>query len=94
MGDYIKREDALEAIRNAPIAFLGTRIACEDLVIDIPAADVVEQKRGHGRLIDADALLLKLLTAESGKVYDYCYPCKEVIQAIKDSPTIIERETN
>ena len=43
----------------------------------------------HGRLIDADALLLHLLTAESGKVYNYCYPCKEVIQAIKESPTII-----
>lgn len=48
----------------------------------------------HGRLIDADALQLKLLTAEPGKVYDFCYPCKEVLQAIKDSPTIIERETN
>lgn len=60
------------------------------ILMDCPLVEISQ----HGRLIDADALLLKLLTAESGKVYDYCYPCKEVLQAIKDSPTIIERETN
>ena len=46
----------------------------------------------HGRAIDADVLLLKLLTAESGKVYKYCYPCKEILQEIKDNPTVIPVE--
>lgn len=55
MDDYIKREDALEAIRKAPIAFLGTRLECEDLINDIPAADAV--KRRHGRWIEERFLL-------------------------------------
>ena len=102
MGDYIKRMDALICLPQYPLnynkeqadAFLNGYYQMWKNVENCAAADVVERKHGHGRLIDADALQLKLLTAEPGKVYDFCYPCKEVLQAIKDSPTIIERETN
>ena len=44
--EYIKREDALNAIRKSPISNMGTRIFCIDAIADIPAADVVEQKHG------------------------------------------------
>lgn len=44
--EYIKREDALNAIRKSPISNMGTRIFCIDAIADIPAADVVERKHG------------------------------------------------
>ena len=40
------------------------------------------------RLIDKDALNEKMLTAEMGKVYKFCFPCKEMQQAIDEQPTI------
>ncbi len=40
------------------------------------------------RLIDADALYESILTAEMGKVYRFCFPCKEMQQAIEEAPTI------
>ena len=40
------------------------------------------------RLIDADALLESILTAEMGKVYKFCFPCKEMQQAIDEQPII------
>lgn len=40
------------------------------------------------RLIDADALNGYILTAEVGKVYRFCFPCKEIQQAIDEQPTI------
>jgi hypothetical protein len=66
-------------------------VTIESNGIEYPVAKAVAVP-DHGRLIDADALLLHLLTAESGKVYYYCYPCKEVIQAINEMPTIIPAE--
>lgn len=45
--EYIKREDALNAIRKSPISNMGTRIFCIDAIADIPAADVVERKHGE-----------------------------------------------
>lgn len=47
MSEYIKREDALNAIRKSPISNMGTRIFCIDAIADIPAADVIERKRGE-----------------------------------------------
>ena len=96
MGDYIKRMDALICLPQYPLnynkeqadAFLNGYYQMWKNVENCAAADVVEREAWP------DALQLKLLTAEPGKVYDFCYPCKEVLQAIKDSPTIIERETN
>lgn len=41
MDDYIKREDAIEAIRRSPISNMGTKLFCYDEIGDIPAADVV-----------------------------------------------------
>lgn len=46
MSEYIKREDALNAIRKSPISNMSTRLFCVDAIADIPAADVVERKRG------------------------------------------------
>lgn len=40
------------------------------------------------RLIDADALYESILIAEMGKVYKFCFPCKEMQQAIDEQPTI------
>lgn len=45
------------------------------------------------RLIDADALNGYILTAEVGKVYRFCFPCKEIQQAIDEQPIIEERKT-
>ena len=42
MSEYIKREDALNAIRKSPISNMSTRLFCVDAIADIPAADVVE----------------------------------------------------
>lgn len=46
MADYIRREDAIEAIRRSPITNMGTKLFCYDEIGDIPAANVVERKRG------------------------------------------------
>lgn len=40
MVEYIKREDALNAIRKSPISNMSTRLFCIDAIADIPAADV------------------------------------------------------
>lgn len=40
------------------------------------------------RLIDADKLYESLMTMETGKEYNFCYPCKEVLQVIKEQPTV------
>lgn len=98
-GIYIKCMEMPKAEFTKSIKICSDGVTFEDFDSERPNAKTNPVYKAvhvppHGRLIDADALLLKLLTAESGKVYDYCYPCKEVLQAIKDSPTIIERETN
>lgn len=49
MSDYIKREDAIEAIRRSPITNMGTKLFCYDEIGDIPSADVVERKTGKWR---------------------------------------------
>lgn len=46
MAEYIKREDALNAIRKSPISNMSTRLFCVDAIADIPAADVVERDEG------------------------------------------------
>ena len=40
------------------------------------------------RLIDADALKMSLLLIAPGEAVRYCYPCKEILKAIKNAPTI------
>ena len=40
------------------------------------------------RLIDADKLYESLMTIETGKEYNFCYPCMEVLQVIKKQPTV------
>ena len=40
------------------------------------------------RLIDADALKLSMMMITPGETVKYCYPCKEVLKAIDDTPTI------
>lgn len=54
MAEYIKREDALNAIRKSPISNMSTRLFCVDAIADIPAADVVERK--HGKWLDVTTL--------------------------------------
>ena len=100
MGVYIRGMEMPKSCANCPLRcydrddhkFCGaTGKAIRFGIIrpfDCPLVSVPD----HERLIDADALLLHLLTAESGKVYYYCYPCKEVIQAINEMPTIIPAE--
>ena len=44
------------------------------------------------RLIDADALYESLMTIETGKEYNFCYPCMEVLQVIKKQPTVTQPE--
>lgn len=56
----------------------------------------VERKgrKNMSRLIDADALKESMMTCTFGEVMKYCYPCVEVIKAIKNAPTIeTERKT-
>lgn len=43
------------------------------------------------RLIDADALMSNLMI-EDFKEHKFCYPCKEIMDAIKEQPTIEERK--
>ena len=40
------------------------------------------------RPIDADKLYESLMTIETGKKYNFCYPCKEILQVIKKQPTV------
>lgn len=40
MAEYITREDAILAVKKAPISFMGTMIGLLDDIEDIPAADV------------------------------------------------------
>ena len=52
----------------------------------------------HGRLIDADALKESLVTVTpeediKGNARRYCYPCREILKAIDNAPTIEERKT-
>ena len=44
-------------------------------------------------LIDADALKLSMMLIAPGETKKYCYPCKEVLEAIENAPTIEERKT-
>lgn len=44
------------------------------------------------RLIDADALKLSMLLIAPGETKKYCYPCREILKAIDDAPTIEERK--
>lgn len=54
--EYIKREDALNAIRKSPISNMGTRIFCIDAIADIPAADVVPRELYQRALSDVVTL--------------------------------------
>ena len=40
------------------------------------------------RLIDADALVVDIMYVEMGKAHKFCFPCKEMQQAIDEQPTI------
>ena len=55
-AEYIKREDALNAIRKSPISNMGTRIFCIDAIADIPAADVVPRELYQRALSDVVTL--------------------------------------
>lgn len=47
-----------------------------------------------GRMIDADALKLSLMTVISDELVRYCYPCEKVLKKIDEQPTIEERKTD
>ena len=47
--------------------------------------------QSHGRLIDADELLNDLIT-EDYKEHPFCYPCGEIVRAVKNAPVILEAE--
>lgn len=40
------------------------------------------------RPIDADALLERLCSGDPRRIQKYCYPCKEVLEEIKNAPTV------
>ena len=42
------------------------------------------------RLINAETLLESILAAGPGETCKYCFPCREMIQAIDEQPTIEE----
>lgn len=44
------------------------------------------------RLIDAEALKLSMMLIAPGETKKYCYPCREILKAINDAPTIEERK--
>ena len=48
MSDYIKREDALNALREYPVTKLKTAIR------RLPSADVAPVRHGHWEVIDAE----------------------------------------
>lgn len=73
MTDYIKREDAVRAIKESKVfALLSTRFFIEDLIKDIPAADVIEQK--HGKWVDTEPHLEDWQQRKNGMAY-YCSVC-------------------
>jgi len=45
----------------------------------------------HGRLIDADKLMLEMCSDDC-REHQYCYPCKRMLFAVRNTETIIESE--
>lgn len=77
--EYIKREDALNAIRKSPISNMGTRLFCIDAIADIPAADVVQRELYQRALSDVVTLSVERKRGEWIAVdpaYGY-YKCSE-----------------
>lgn len=65
MAEYIEREKAIEAMKKAPVAFMGTLNALMDLIEDIPAADVREVKRGKW-IIETSRTYFEVRCSECG----------------------------
>jgi len=80
MAEYIKRDDAILAVKKAPISFMGTMIELLDDIEDIPAADVRPVVRGkwklggYGQISDATEKWYDHFL--SGGFF-YCSACKE-----------------
>ena len=81
MTVYIKREDAIDAVLdvyyNTPdIDLSGGRL--EAAILNIPAADVVEVRRGRWLCVDTDTEQFFLCNRCKKKEYwesDYCSSC-------------------
>ena len=74
MAEYIKREDALNAIRKSPISNMGTRIFCVDAIADIPAADVVPRELYQRALSDVVTLSVERKKTDTTNCM-CCYFC-------------------
>ena len=77
MTDYIKREDALEAVNSCGI--------CIQKIVDIPAADVVERELYQRALSDVVRLSVERPERKHGEWFDattldnefICWVCSE-----------------
>lgn len=76
--EYIKREDALNAIRKSPISNMSTRLFCVDAIADIPAADVVERK--HGRWVEIEEEVVPCSNHWVSKYF--CSECNNAVYAL------------
>lgn len=83
MAEYIERQSVYDVLRKAPISNMGTKLYIYDDIADIPAADVVERKRGYNAKADYPSLFecslcgwsdYDTMTGDSIE-YNYCPNC-------------------
>lgn len=72
--EYIKREDAITAIRKSPISNTGTYLFCLDAIDDIPAADVVPRELYQRALSDVVTLSVERKKTDTTNCM-CCYFC-------------------
>ena len=77
MSDYIKREDAKDALREKVFSDYSNEFYGAMQVLDeLPSADVVERKRGNWVACTKDGLYLTELMRKEGKTW-YGYRCTD-----------------